>query len=238
MPAGERRSVRQPAVMPAIKQRVSLLALAFALSCIIPHPAVAASTSTRDLDPGNIEVIRKVHRFRHWQWSGIFPFYGGWIPDPHFMVTPAFDVPEDVGKLLADASARYQGVDVNPWFEDTSSEILIAIESNGVVHEYSIPNEVEPALGYGFINNGGRLFVFPFRSGLAFLTLLDIDRYAFILVPLPLRRTARGTVVFDGSSAFDEVVAYLADSGRYRSLQQNPCRGLKDFFERFESCPN
>ena len=201
-------------------------------------PTVAATSSTQDLDESNIEVSREVHRFRHWSWSGIFPFYGGWIPDPHYMVTSVFGVPSDVGRALGDTSARYQGVNINPWFEDSSSEIVLAIESRGVVHEYTILNDLDPPLRHGFGNNSDRLYGFPYHFGLAFLTSLDIDRYAFVLVPLPLQKNASVTVVYEGSGEFDEVVSHLDRTGRYRSLKEDPCHGLRDFFELFERCPD
>ena len=231
-------NVRQRRVQARIMQRVVVVTLAALLNFAPACPSAAATSSVRDLDSSFIDISREVHRFRHWRWSGIFPLYGGWIPDPHFLVTSVFGVPADVGRVLGDTGARYQGVDINPWFEDSSSEIVLAIESRGIVHEYTIPNNLDPPLSYGFVNNSDRLYVFPYRSGLAFLTSLDISRHAFLLVSLPLQKTANIAVVYEGSSEYDEVVAYLGSTGRYRSLKENPCRGLKDIYELFERCPD
>lgn len=219
-------------------QQVVVVSLA-ALVTFGPAVSLAATTSsTRELDSSFIDVSREVHRFRHWSWSGIFPFYGGWISDPHFLVTSVFPVPADVGRVLGDASAKYQGVDINPWFDDSSSEIVLALESRGVVHEYVVPNQADPPLAYGFVNNLDRLYAFPYRSGLAFLTSLDISRSAFLLVSLPLQNSADAEVVYEGSSEYDEIITHLGSTGRYRTLKENPCRGLRDIFELFEPCPD
>jgi hypothetical protein len=217
---------------------VSSLALLFAIGAGTARSSWAGTSSTQELDPGFIDVSRQVHRFRHWTWSGIFPFYGGWIPDPHFLATPIFPVPRDVAQILGDPAARYQGVDINPWFEDDTSEIVLAIESGGVVHEYSIANEFEPPLKYGFINNGGGIYVFPYESSLAFYTSLDIDRRAFLFVTLPFKRFGDLVVALEATPEYERAIAHLGATGRYRSLKEDPCRGLADLYERFERCPD
>ena len=198
---------------PAICAVLSLV-LALAIGAGTAPLSWAGTSSTQQLDASFIDVSRQVHRFRHWKWSGIFPFYGGWISDPHFVATPIFPVPSDVAQILGDRAARYQGVDINPWFEDETSEIVIAIESGGIVHEYSIANEFDPPLKSGFINNVRGICVFPYESSLGFYTPLDIDRRAFLFVTLPLKRLGKAVVALEGTPEYERAIEHLGATGR------------------------
>jgi len=212
---------------------VGLLFLASSGVCA----ADGARSSSLAIDPEFIEVERDVHRFRHWSWSGIFPFYGGWTPDPHFLATPVFEFQPGIQHALATSAARYQGFDINPWFSDFSSEIILAIESKEIVYEYEVPNSADPPLGYGFINNGGLLIAFLYDRKIAFLTNLDIDRTVFLVVNLPLTSEQPVEVAYDGTNAFNEIVEYLRTENRYRTLSSRPCETIRWFYEKFEACP-
>jgi hypothetical protein len=85
---------------------------------MIPRSAEAAtetdSYSTKELDSNFIEIHRKKHRFRHWKWSGICPFFGGWIPDPHILATPVREFSKVIREAIGcNGTARYQGLDIN-----------------------------------------------------------------------------------------------------------------------------
>lgn len=83
-------------------------------------------------------VVRRHYPLRHWSWSGIFPLEGGFIPDPHFEWSEVMPLPEGAQKMLASHDARFQLVDVNPAFQDRSSEILLLIKSGTDSFEYSL----------------------------------------------------------------------------------------------------
>ena len=83
-------------------------------------------------------VCRKHHRLRHRVWSGIFPLEGGFIPDPHFLCSEDNVVWRPVASILGDENSLYSIVDINPFFDDKSSEIALIIRSHLDTFEYSL----------------------------------------------------------------------------------------------------
>ncbi len=211
---------------------------------MIPRSAEAAtetdSYSTKELDSNFIEIHRKKHRFRHWKWSGIFPFSGGWIPDPHILATPVREfsrvISEEIG---CNGTARYQGFDINPWFEDASSEVVVAIECDDTVFSYNLDLKDLQDVKYGFINGRG-LFPFLRDDHLVFLTSLYISHPVFIVISLPLSHEASAVLHplnSEGGQDFRDYVEAecrdplwnprLCDAIRIvRKLEQRPKQGL------------
>jgi len=199
-------------------------------------PTFRAST---DSDPGSIEIEREVHRFRHWQWSGIFPIEGGWIPDPHFMATDVVEVSGDLARRMGVVSARIQGFDINPWFQDGSTEIIVAIETNGDVYEQSLTESAKTSLGYGFVN-GGPIVPFLMKDQLILFTALHITRPVFIVVQLPIQGNSNVPVYYEDTKGWNRIVAFLSKNHRYRELRSVLCSGKKRSFRyvysSFEPC--
>lgn len=196
--------------------------------------------STRELDPRFVEITRSRYYLRHWLWSGIFPLEGGPIGDPHVAATEVYAFPDDVRQRLGATSARFQGFDVNPWFRDGTSEIVLAIEVDGRVHEYRIRSSGGPRLDFGFINFPEAMIAFLYGDRLAFATCLSISKLAFLSTALPLRPDGDMAPAFEGTDAFDSVVRYLREDSRYLGLRDQLCRQWKPYralYERFEPCP-
>jgi hypothetical protein len=187
-----------------------------------------------------VEIRRPRYWFRHLQWSGIFPLEGGLHGDPDVTATKVFTFPEELSQRLGARSARFQGFDVNPWFNDRTSEIVLAVEMDGVVHQYRIANSAKPRLSYGFINFYAPVIPFAYGDRLVFMTGLSISRLAFLPTDLPLRGDGEIEPVFEGSDAFEAIVQYLRADGRYLGLRDQLCsqwNPYRELYQRFEPCP-
>lgn len=121
--------------------------LALILLVISAYPAKAgdaAPSCGRDVGDARVKdclcrfVHRKRHHFRHWVWSGIFPGEGGFIPDPHYLCSKDGVFSDPVNELISVKTSRYAIVDVNPFFNDRSSEVLLLVKWHDEVLEYSL----------------------------------------------------------------------------------------------------
>ncbi len=84
-------------------------------------------------------VKRKYYPLRHWHWSGIpGDKEAGFIPDPHFLWSETMPFPDPVLRIMKSEKAGFQVVDVNPFFNDESSEILLLIKTEGNAYEYRL----------------------------------------------------------------------------------------------------
>lgn len=83
-------------------------------------------------------VKRKYFPLRHWPWSGIPVLEGGFIPDPHYICSTVVSVAEPVKEKLGSKDGEYAVIDVNPFFNDGTSEVLLLIQANGSKFEYSL----------------------------------------------------------------------------------------------------
>jgi len=196
--------------------------------------------STKSIDSGFIEIERDTQRFRQWKWSGCFPFYGGWISDPLFIGAGVFPFSSAISQRLGDFTARFQGFDINPWFRDETTEIVLAIETKGKVYEQRITEAAKGHIGYGF-RDSNDFVPFLMNDHLVFLTTLSGTQLVFILVDLPIRSNANTPVYSEGTREWNEVISYLETGERFRSLRLPLCEsGRKSFrraYELFESCP-
>lgn len=94
--------------------------------------------STKTYDSNNVEIQRDNYNLRNFMWSGIFPLYGGFISDPHYLYSEPVDVTEYLSSVFHDSNVRYQLIDVNPFFENSTSENILAMEINGSPFEYRL----------------------------------------------------------------------------------------------------
>jgi|SRR5215475_5040148 len=116
-------------------------------------PLCAADTIPSDIGVG-LEFFRsKVDSFQIRTWSEVMP------------------LPDGAQKMLASHDARFQLVDVNPAFQNRSSEILLLIKSGTDSFEYSLErpkkDDVQPVAASPDLPNAG---IFPYRTGLALLS--------------------------------------------------------------------
>ena len=186
-------------------------------------PASAETSSTRELDSTFIEIRREKHHLRHWKWSGIFP-YGGWIEDPHFVPTHVMNFCPEAAALIPQP-ARFQGFDVNPWFEDDTSETILAIESGGAVYEYRLSLRDLVGVRHGF-TAVEKIYSFTNAESLLFLANLGLTTPALMEVALPLREGGSPAVYGKGSPEWTKIVATLEARCSAGSFTREACERL------------
>jgi hypothetical protein len=182
----------------------------------------AEMASTKSLNPMFIEIQRPVYHFRHWMWSGIFPVDGGFIDDPHFIASQPTLLPEGVRQLLGDETARYQMYDINPFFEDETSQTVLVIAHKGIIYEYKVRTKVPLVLNVDMnIKNGILIKPFEYESNIG---LISTDReVGFSFIELPLKKN--GEIIFeDFNTAFSKkVISYLKNGKKYLNLKDALC---------------
>jgi hypothetical protein len=95
------------------------------------------AVSTYDNKP--LPVSRKYYPLRHWAWSGIPGEAGaGFIADPHFLASDAMSFSDPAMQILPVRNATFRTLDVNPFFNDRTSEILLLITAGRATSEYSL----------------------------------------------------------------------------------------------------
>jgi hypothetical protein len=213
---------------------LAALLLASAWGCRSHEETASADTggvSTREMNPDYVEIRRPKHHFRHWIWSGIFP-YGGWIPDPHFAETHVMSFCREATPLIP-APARYQGFDVNPWFRDETSEVVLAIEAAGIVYEYKLHRSDMAGLRYGFVGVE-KIYSFADQSTstLLFLVNLDLARPTLIQISLPLTHDGSPVLHSKGSPEWRLLASMLAVQCSNGNFDRESCNKLLKYDEQ------
>jgi hypothetical protein len=156
-------------------------------------------------------IKRHYYPFRYWQWSGIGPFYGGWLPDPHFVCSEATPVPTSIKTLLDDPSARYQLIDVNPFFGNESQEILLVIESNSAIYEFRLEFPRPSNIRSGILTSHDfYIKLFALESQIAVLSNFSYLVQGYYLVPVPLRSNLTLPLHRPGSDVYYRVTDYFS----------------------------
>lgn len=94
--------------------------------------------STQQISSEYIDISRNKYYFRNFTWSGIFPLYGGFISDPHFLFQLPVDLTQYLSLVFQTKPVRYQLIQVNPYFENRTSEMILAMEIDGETYEYKL----------------------------------------------------------------------------------------------------
>ena len=186
-----------------------------------------------------INIEREKHYLRHFQWSGIFPLEGGFQADPHFYMTPVFEFPPDVLDGLGAQTGRFQGIDVNPWFDDETSEILLVLELDGEVFEFPVVM-LEPKLKHGFVYFWREPMVpFLYRNQLVFFTELEISQIAMLSISFPLEPKTVITPYFANGPEFVIIAEDLAASGQLTKWKRQFCesrrKGYINFYQTYSA---
>jgi hypothetical protein len=180
-------------------------------------------------------VVRRHYPLRHWMWSGIAPFEGGFIPDPHFLWSEMGSPPEPIQRVTS-KNIVLQLVDVNPWFDDESSEILLLIRSGRESYEYSLDrprgHRVQSVLATPAPPDA---MAFMYKSQLAVLVnFFGIPPVRGIyLIPLPFRPGARLRLIEMASPRFDEIVSEFRSSGLEPTTKAEFCGSQRNDFTAF-----
>jgi hypothetical protein len=180
-------------------------------------------------------VHRKRHHFRHRVWSGIFPAEGDFIPDPHYLCSMDGMFPEPVNEVISDKESRYAIVDVNPFFNDKSSEVLLLVKWHDEVFEYSLKfpkhKGVRAILGQP---TPPPARVFPYKTGLAVLVNLFGPAKGAYVLPLPLRTETALELVRFGTPEFAEIVDAFRSVAQDRTTKDQFCKTTNDFAAFYE----
>lgn len=201
----------------------------------------AAPSCGRDVGAARVKdclcrfVHRKRHHFRHMVWSGIFPGEGGFIPDPHYLCSEDGIFPDPVNELISDKASRYAIVDVNPFFDDRSSEVLLLVKWHDEVFEYwlNIPKrkDVRAILGQP---TPPPALVFPYKTGLAILVSFGGRAKGAYVLPLPLRKKTALEFVGFGAPEFAEIVDAFGSVAQDRTTKDQFCNATNDFVAFYE----
>ena len=180
-------------------------------------------------------IARRYYPLRHWSWSGIFPFEGGFIPDPHFLWSERMGVTEPVKQRLSN-EAQYQLVDVNPFFDDYSSEVLLLIKSGNQSFEYALARpkgrSVQAVIASPMPPSA---ILFPSVQKLAVLVNFHGARGVFLL-DFPLRTGGRLELTPAGSTNFEAIATAFKAVGQERTTREQVCSLFRrnDFIAFYE----
>lgn len=181
-------------------------------------------------------ISRKYYPVRHWQWSGIFPVEGGFIPDPHFSYSEPMLFPDSVNRMLGSSGSRFQIVEVNSDFNDDSSEILFLVGSRGRLFEYSLtfPKQqgVRAVISYPSEPDAR---VFPYRDKIAILTDFFGPAKGIYLLQPPLKSGVKLHLIPVRSSEFEDITKEFKLIAPDETVKQQFCETLPfaSFYEKY-----
>ena len=147
---------------------------------------------------------RKYYPLRHWQWSGIPPLEGGFV------------------------------VDVNPFFNDNTSEILLLIQSRGSRFEYALAFPHGKAVQAILANPmPPPAMVFPYDNGLAILANFFGPAKGVYLLPLPLKSGTTLELTPASSPQFAKVAMAFKSVGQEQTTRDQFCESRRNDFIAF-----
>jgi hypothetical protein len=180
-------------------------------------------------------VSRPYYPARHWVWSGIFPWEGGFIPDPHFDFSEPMPFPAPANQLVGSKDAEYQLVDVNPAFNDRTSEILLLIRSGNTSFVYSLDfpkgHHEQAILGIPALPEAR---VFPYKGNLAILEDFFGRGKGIYLLQLPLKSGAALQLIPADTREFDTIAEEFRSVAQDESVKQQFCKTTNDFASFYE----
>jgi len=183
-------------------------------------------------------VSRKHFPLRHWQWSGIPILEGGFVPDPHYSCSESVKFSEPVNKLLSSRDSSYAVVDVNPGFDDRTSEVLLLIQSRGNTFQYSLgfPHG-KGVQAIRAIPEPSPAMAFPYNGELAILVNFFGPAKGIYLVPLPLRPGIHLQLISAGGPEFVKIADSFRPVGREQTTRDQFCESRRNdfivFYEKY-----
>lgn len=142
---------------------------------------------------------------------------------------------DPVLKLLGSHDATYQVMDVNPFFNDHSSEIVFLVRSGGMLFEYILDfpkgKKVQAVLAEPTKPSAR---VFPYKGKLAILAnFYGLAKGVYVL-DLPLKSSGKLQLTPLNSSEFDEITQDFRTVGLDPSVKDQFCRTTNDFAAFYE----
>lgn len=190
--------------------------------------------STQQISSENIDILRNEYYFRNFIWSGIFPLYGGFISDPHFL----FQLPQDLTQYLSPVFqtklVRYQLIQVNPYFKNRTSEMVLAMEIDGETYEYKL--EV-PSDYPSFVTESEPRGEFLYHD----INLYYVLSYGWenkfliyeILPPFNENKVLSNSLVSLGQSHFPEYLKFSIAKDQADRFISHSYSGMYDFYTKY-----
>jgi hypothetical protein len=190
--------------------------------------------SPETLDRRHLPIYRRHYPLRHWSWSGIFPLEGGFIPDPHFLLSEPMPFPDPALRVVSQQVIQFRLVDINPFFDDQSSEILLVITSDDSTLEYSLqfPTKqgVQAILSIPDLPNAR---IVPYEGQLALFANFHGPAKGIYLIPLPMRSGDKLSLISTNDPQFDKIANQLRAVGQDSSIRDQFCRTSRNDFIAF-----
>jgi hypothetical protein len=206
------------------------------VASILIAPQISVGKITASPGLSNCSPIsRGKYPFRHWLWSGIFPFEGGFIPDPHFSCSELVPVPSSVQTLIGDPLAKFQIIAVNPAFADSTSEVVLILNTRNRILEYKLPvPQNEGAVLGEPMYPEARLF--PYKRSIAVLTYFMETKQIFLLsCPLNPEESLKhfGWQQKEATEVLGELKSLYSDADVRQHFCGPPNKPFIAFYERF-----
>jgi len=199
------------------------------------------SRSSKTSDETCFDIKRPHYPLRHWSWSGIFPFEGGLIPDPHFLCSEPAPLPDSVRRALGTGNGSFQIIDINPFFYDRSSEIELVIQTSGSLYEYQLQFPKKRGVQAVLSTRDKPAFLFPYKDGLALVADFYGQPRGIYPIPLPLRSGDTLALVTPVNADFDRISRDLKLAAQDVTVRMQFCESQKwpfiSYFEKYaEDC--
>lgn len=178
---------KRVAAKPSVIVFAAMLSVA-AVVYIFRDSFCVGSRSARDAWKECPDIRRPRYPLRHLTWSGIWP-WGNFVPDPHFLCSRPIELHPNVRQLLGVTTGAVQLVDINPFFRDKSSEVVLVITAGEEMSEITVnglertrtvlSRDEEPA---------AEVFLHTEHELLVWLEAITPDgpSTGFVIVPMPL----------------------------------------------------
>jgi len=211
---------------------IAAVSASFFLSTIfVAGQTPAGKSNDSDCAP----LTRKHHTFHRLIWSGIFPFEGGFIPDPHCLSSEPMAFTDSASKLVNAPGATYQVFDVNPFFNDKSSEVVLLVRSGKDAFEYSLEipkhRDVRAILG---TPTPPPVRAFPYGGKLALLANFFGPAKGIYLLSPPLSAGVTLQLIPVTSPLFEQIARGLKSNIPEQSGVDQFCRTTNDFAAFYE----
>jgi len=178
---------------------------------------------------------RPHHVFRHWQWSGIFPFEGGWMPDPYCNASVEKDLPASALKEMKKQRGTYQIIEVNPGFNDDSSEVVLYLRVDGQGSEYNLSfPSARGVVAVLAIPDDPRVQVFVLDHKIYLLANFSGPAKGIYVLPSRLENKGRLELHDVSSREFKDVASRFHEVAEQPEVRDRFCHSTLDFSAYYE----
>jgi len=193
------------------------------------------SATTNDGKP--LPVSRRYYPLRHWSLAGL-PGDSStlFISDPHFLSSDAMPFSEPVLKMLASRDGTFRMIDINPGFNDLTSEILLLITIGDSTFQYSLEfpkgRNVQAVIVYPDLPQGR---IFPYRNQLALLVDFLGRAKGVYLIQMPLKSALTLSLIPTSDPQFYSIAKEFHAIGNDETTKSDFCdKKRKDFITFYE----